>query len=176
MDLTKVRQGEKIAGIAGALFIIVMFLSWWNFSGGGFSVNGQSINVSGVSVDYNAWELSSFMDIIWFVTALSGVALFLMAANNVALNLPIAMSAIATGLGAFSTLLIIYRLIDPPYSAGRAWGAFVGLILMAVMTYGAWTAMQEEGATFTPSGGTGGTGGSPPPPPPPPSAPPPPRA
>jgi hypothetical protein len=174
MDLTRVKQGERIAGIAGALFIIDMFLHWW--SGAGFSgtVFGQSVNIS---ADFNAWQPSDFMDIIWFISALSGVALFLMAANNVALNLPIAMSAIATGLGAFSTLLIIYRLIDPPYSLDRSYGVFIGLILMGAMTYGAYTAMQEEGATFTPSGGTGGGGAAPPPPPPPPPpSTPPPRA
>jgi hypothetical protein len=169
MDLTKVKQAEKIAGIAGALFIIDMFLHWWS----GPTFSGFGIHVS---ASFNAWQASSFMDIIWFISALSGVTLFLMAANNVALNLPIAMSAIATGLGAFSTLLILFRIIDPPYSLGRSYGVFLGLILMGAMTYGAWTAMQEEGATFTPSGGTGGTGGTggaPPPPPPPPSAPPP---
>jgi hypothetical protein len=171
MDLTKVRQGEKIAGIAGALFIIDLFLHWW--SGPSFAGFGVHISTS-----FNAWQAASFMDIIWFICGLSGVALFLMAANNVALNLPIAMSAIATGLGAFGTLLILYRLIDPPYSLGRSYGVFLGLILLGGMTYGAWMAMQEEGATFTPSSGAGGTRGGPPPPPPPPppSSTPPPRA
>lgn len=160
MDLTKVSQGEKIAGITGILFIVDMWLNWW--SGGSFA---------GFSLDFNAWELSDFMDIIWFVSALCGIGLFLMAANNVALNLPVAMSAIATGAGAFSTLLIIYRLIDPPYGADRSYGAFVGLILMGAMTYGAYMAMQEEGANLG-AGGGGTRRPPPPPPPPPPSAPP----
>jgi hypothetical protein len=162
MDLTKVKQGERIAGIAGIIFIVDMWLKWW--SGG---------SILGVSIDFNAWELSDFLDILWFISALSGVGLFLMAANNVALNLPVAMSAVATGLGGLSTLFILYRLIDPPYSAGRSYGVFVGLIAMAAMTYGAYTAMQEEGASFSAGGGGGGTGRTPPPPPPPPpSAPP----
>src|SRR3954451_25107771 len=101
MDLTKVRQGEKIAGICGALFIIVSFLPWWNYSVGGVAFG----NSFGASVDYNAWELARFMDIIWFLSALSGVALFLIASNNVSLILPIAIIGIATGLGSFSTLL-----------------------------------------------------------------------
>ena len=170
MDLTRVKQGERIAGIAGGLFIIDMFLHWW--SGPSFAALGIHVSAS-----FNAWEPSDFMDIIWFISGLSGLALFLMAANNVALNLPVAMSAIATGLGAFSTVLIIYRLIDPPYSLDRSYGVFLGLILMAVMTYGAYMAMQEEGASFSSGGGTrGGTGGGAPPPPPPPSSTPPPRA
>ena len=103
MDLTKVSQAERIAGIAGILFIVDMWLNWW--SGG---------SILGVSIDFNAWELSDFMDIIWFLSALSGVGLFLMAANNVALNLPVAMSALATGLGGLSTVLIIYRLMIRP--------------------------------------------------------------
>jgi hypothetical protein len=163
MDLTRVKQGERIAGIAAILFIIDMWLKWW--TGG---------SILGVSIDFNAWELSDFLDILWFISALSGVALFLMAANNVALNLPVAMSAIATGLGGISTLFILYRIIDPPYSAGRGYGVFLGLILMAAMTYGAYTTMQEEGASFSAGGGTGRPGGGAgrTPPPPPPSAPP----
>jgi hypothetical protein len=165
MDLTKVSQAERIAGICGALFIVDMWLNWW--SGG---------SILGVSIDFNAWELSDFMDIIWFLSALSGVGLFLMAANNVALNLPVAMSALATGLGGLSTVLIIYRLIDPPYGADRSYGVFVGLILMGAMTYGAFTAMQEEGASLGSGGGGGGSGRTPPPPPPPPPPQAPPRA
>jgi hypothetical protein len=166
MDVTRVKQGERIAGIAGALFIIIMFLHWWSYS-----VFGA------VSVGYNAWDLADFMDIVWFICGLSGVLLFLLAANNAALNLPVAMSAITTGLGALGTILILYRLIDPPYTAGRSYGVWLGLIAMGAMTYGGYLAMQEEGTSFGgeadrvrgPRGG-GGTGG--PPPPPPPSAPP----
>ncbi len=168
MDLTRVKQGERIAGIAAILFIIDMFLTWWSASGGGV-VFGQTV---AISADFNAWQPSDFMDIIWFISALSGLAVFLMAANNVALNMPVAMSAVATGLGGLSTLLILYRIIDPPYSLDRSYGVFLGLILMAAMTYGAYATMQEEGASLS-AGGGGGTRRPPPPPPPPPSSAPP---
>jgi hypothetical protein len=168
MDVTRVNQGERIAGIAGILFIIIMFLHWW--SGPSFSGFGVHITTS-----FNAWQPADFMDIVWFICGLSGVVLFLMAANNVALNMPVAMSAVTTGLGTLGTVLILYRIIDPPYSLGRSYGVWLGLIAMGAMTYGAYMAMQEEGTSFSreadrvrgPRGPGGGSGGSAPPPPPP---------
>ena len=187
MDVSRLRQGEKIVGVAAILFIIIMFLQWWKADVGAVSVGGVVVGSASGSLGFNAWEPSSFMDIIWFLTALSGVALAYLAASQTSVSLPIAMSAITTGLGILSTLLIIIRIIDPPYSLSRSYGVFLGLIAMGAMTYGGWMAMQEEGTSFSDTrdrlqdrtggpGSGGGGGGTPPPPssgggaPPPPSS------
>jgi hypothetical protein len=145
MDLTRLRTGEKIAGIAGLAFIIIMFLHWWKASGLTV-VNGQAI---AGTVYFNAWEPADFMDIIWFICGLSGVALAAISAYRMSVNLPVAMSAITTALGGVGTLLAFYRLINPPYSLGRSYGIWLGLIAIAAMTYGAYLAMQEEGTTLS---------------------------
>jgi hypothetical protein len=112
------------------------------------------------------------------------------------------LSTVVTVAGALSTLLVLYRILDPPADADRKFGVFLGLILAAVLTYGGWLAMQEEGTSFQDAAdrfgggdgpGAGGTGAgpgpgapadpgagraeppsAPPPPPPPPSGNPPP--
>jgi hypothetical protein len=182
MDFTILNRGERIAGIAGIALIIIEFLAWWG--GGGFTgtVNGVAVGVES-DITFSAWDAASFMDIIWFITGLSGIALALIAASDYEPGLPVAASAIATALGALSTLLIIYRLIDPPYDLSRKYGVFLGLIAAAGIAFGGWLAMQEEGTSFGGEAdrfrggggtGTGGPGAGPPPPPPPPSNPPPP--
>ena len=151
MDASRLRQGEKIVGIAAIAFIIIMFLQWWKADiGAAVSFGGVTVD-SGASgsIGFNAWEPSSFMDIIWFLTAVSGIVLVYLSASQASVSTPIAMSAIVTGLGVLSTLLILFRLIDPPYSLDRSYGVFLGLIAMGAMTYGAYMAMQEEGTSFS---------------------------
>jgi hypothetical protein len=181
LELTRLNQGEKIAGIAGIVLIIIMFFSWWGGGNVSGEINGVGFNVS-TNVSFNAWELSSFMDIIWFVTGLAAIGLALLAASEAEVGLPVAASAIATALGALSTLLILYRLIDPPYDASRKFGVFLGLIAAAAVAYGGYLAMQEEGTTFGDQADRlrdrpgGGPGTGPPPPPPPTSGGPPPTS
>jgi hypothetical protein len=108
-----------------------------------------------------------------------------MSAMGTSVNLPVAASALTAGLGILATLLILYRIIDPPGDAAREFGVFLGLIAAAGIAVGGWLSMQEEGTTFAgeydrfgggpsdpgapppppPAGGTG-TGAPPPPPPP----------
>ncbi len=98
------------------------------------------------------------------------------------------MNVAVTVLGGLSTLLVLFRIIDPP-SFGSFGGVsvdgtleigiFLGLITAAGIAYGGYRAMQEEGSTFSGtadklSGGGSGAGsatalrvrGTPPPPPP----------
>jgi hypothetical protein len=73
------------------------------------------------------------------------------------------------GIAAFGLLKFIFVLTESP-----AWGAFVGLLLLVAIAYGAWTKVQSSGGFQM--GGTGGgtmSGGTPPPSAPPPSTPPP---
>ena len=112
------------------------------------------------------------------MTILVAIGGALIAANATSVNTPVAISAITTGLGILSVLLILYRIIDPPGSGdipdgfdigiSRGIGVFLGLIAAGGIAYGGWRAMEEEGTSFGDqadrfSGGGGGT--SPPPPP-----------
>jgi hypothetical protein len=185
MDAGRLGRGELIAGISGVVLFIVMFFSWFGYDvAPGFSDLSQQLGGPSVdtSVGFNAWESFDIIDLILLLTVIAAVGLAVAGAAARTVALPVASSAIVTGLGGLSTLLIIYRIIDPPGDASRKIGVFLGLIFAAGITIGGWMAMQEEGATFTPGGGGGytGGGGAPPPPPPPqppaggpPSAPPP---
>jgi hypothetical protein len=175
-----------IAGISGAVLIIVMFLGWWGVPGLDEAVEqaqdlaeGLGVSVGGGEVDdsITAWQAADFMDIIWFITGVVALGLAVATAMSRSVSLPVAASALTAGLGILSTILILYRILDPPYDLDRKFWVFVGLVAAGGIAYGGWRSMQEEGTTF---GGEadrlqdrlgGDEPGAPPPPPPPPSSP-----
>lgn len=181
MDAARVGRGEMIAGISGVILFIVMFFSWFGVPS---EVNGISTqlgvelaNQAGFDTSFNAWQSFDLIDLLMLITIIAAVGVAVAAATARTVALPVAASAIVTGLGGLSTLLVLYRIISPPSDASRKFGVFLGLVLCALITLGGWMAMQEEGASFSASSGGSSGGGAPPPPTPPaggpPSAPPP---
>ena len=197
MDFAVLNRGEKIAGIAGILLILIMFIFDWfglKFSAG--------VGAFGVSAEggRNAWGSYGFTDIVLFITALAAIGLAVMAASDSEVGLPVAMSAIVAALGILSLILVVISIISPPdFGANisgtgidheRKIGVWLGLLAVIGVTAGGFLAMQEEGTSFAgeadrfrggPGGGAGGPGAGPPPPPtqpppPPPSGGPPPAS
>ena len=179
MNVDRLGRGELIAGISGLVLIVVMFLGWWG-APGLEGVDLEALGIEGADTTANAWELADFMDIIWFVTGLVAVGLAVAAATARTVSLPVAASALTAGLGILSTILILYRIIDPPFDADREFWVFVGLIAAGGIAYGGWQSMQEEGTTFAGEADrlqdrvSGPDEPGAPPPPPPPASPPPP--
>jgi hypothetical protein len=191
MDFTSLNRGEKIAGVAGILLILIMFIFDWF----GLKVTG-GVGAFGVSAEgaKNAWGSYGFTDIILFITGLAAIGLALVAASDAEVGLPVALSAIVTALGVLSLILVIISIISPPdfgvnvsgtgIDHTRKIGVWLGLLSVIGVAVGGFLAMQEEGTSFGGEadrfrGGGAGPGGGPgaspppPPPPPPPSAPPP---
>jgi hypothetical protein len=175
MDVDRLTQGEKIAGVAAIVLFISMFFAWF-----GFDTPGNELGIS-ISASFNAWESFDFIDLVLLVTVLVAVGSALAKASDRVIDFPL--NAVVAALGGLSALLVLYRIVDPPAGLDREWAVFLGLILSALVAYGGYRAMQEEGSSFAEvgdrfsSGGRGGPGAGPPqppsqspPPPPPPSA------
>jgi hypothetical protein len=175
MDVSTLRTGEKIAGASGIALLLIMFIfGWFSYGEGAFSASG------------NAWETMELIRFIILLAAAAGIGLAVVSATQSQVNLPVALSAVAAGLGILATILILFRLISPPdfgigdlpggedFDVGRDIGVFLGLIAAAGVAYGGWTAMQEEGTSFGDQADRFQGSGDPPaaPPPPPPPAPP----
>jgi hypothetical protein len=184
MEASRLRTGELIAGVSAVALFIIMFLPWFGIDFGGAEIaEDLGVAVPEASADFNAWESFDFIDIVLLVTILVAVGLAVASAMAQTVALPVAASALTAGLGILSTLLVLYRVLDPVGEDGveRKFWLFVGLIAAAGIAYGGWRAMQEEGTTFGqqadrlqdrtggPGGGgpgtTGGTGTEGPPPP-----------
>ena len=174
MDVNRLSTGEKLAGVAGILLLIIMWLFDW------FSVDLGGGGLVDVDAGANAWESFGFIDIVLFLTAIAGIALAVTAGSGSRPDMPVALSAVTAGLGILSVVLVAFRIISPPdfgvgdfVDVSRSIGVFLGLIAAGGVAAGGWLAMQEEGTSFGSAAGGGGTGAAPPPPPPPPSSQPP---
>jgi hypothetical protein len=173
MDINRLTQGEKIAGVAAIVLFISMFFAWF-----GFDTPGNELGIS-ASFSFNAWESFDFIDLVLLVTVLVAVGTAVAKASDAVVDFPL--NAVVAALGGLSALLVLYRIIDPPGGTDREWAVFLGLILAALVAYGGYRAMQEEGSSFGEVGDrfssrSGGPGSGPPQPPSstPPSPPPPP--
>ena len=179
MDGGRAGRGELIAGVCGALLFVFMFFTWYSVgsveTGIGELDVGAAAESLGVDTGLNAWQAFDFIDLVLLLAVVVSVTTAVMAAASSGVNLPVAGSALTAGLGVLATVLVLYRLINPPgdQDVERDIGAWLGLLACAGIAIGGWLAMQEEGGA--PAGGLVGSStadaGTPEPPPPPPSAP-----
>jgi hypothetical protein len=143
-DWSKMSTASRILIIAGAIYIIDLFLPWQSVD-----VGVDTLTVSGVHG----------IGVLNLLLAIALVAWELMAIAGVEINAPKSLisAALAGGIVLFTILKII---VDSEAMAIFAW---IGLILALVIGYGGWMRWQEHQAS---GGGMGGssTGGTAPPP------------
>jgi hypothetical protein len=167
MDLDRLSNGEKIEGVSAILLFVFMFFDWFTaeVSGGGaFSASEGG----------SAWDALDNIPIFLVITIVAALAVVALRISDSSYEPPVSANAIVAVLGAISVLLILYRIVDTPGEGGSfgnvsvdispAFGIFLSLIAAAGITFGAYRAMQEEGASFSDFGKLGGGSGSPPPP------------
>jgi hypothetical protein len=143
MELSRLRQGDLIAGIGGVALLIVMFLDWYG-AGGNATFQGQDIKIS---LGFNAWEAFSVTDLILALTALSGIGLAVITASRRSPALPVAASVITATLGALATLLVFYRILNQPGPNeffDVKLGAFLGFLSVLAIAAGGYLAMRNE--------------------------------
>jgi hypothetical protein len=141
MNVDKLSTGEKIAGVAAIVLFISMFFAWF-----GFENPGAALGIGGGSITFNAWESFDLIDLILFVTVVVTVGSLIAKASDALIDFPF--NPVVTILGGLCVLLVLYRIVDPPGGSDREWGVFLGLILAALVTYGGYRAMEEEGSSF----------------------------
>jgi hypothetical protein len=176
-DMSKMSTAEKLLAGGSILLLIDSFLPWQKFCadlGDLGDLIGQNSVCAG---SVNAWRGSGgifgvLMGLLVIAAIVVGV--MSMTGSMAKMNMG-SMSAdkitgfLGIGIAAFGLLKFIFVLTESP-----AWGAFVGLVLLVAIGYGAWTKVQSSGGFQMggTGGGTMGGGGTPPPSSPPPSAPP----
>jgi hypothetical protein len=156
-DLSRLRRSDQIVGGGAiALFIFLFFFKWFGASASS-SVGGISIGGS-----LNGWHSFTNSRWIWLITIIVALGAVALRAGQRELSLSVEPSAIIAGLGALSTLLILYRIIHHPsggssggvglthfsYSYGIKIGIWLGLIAAAAITYGGYLGMQAEGTSL----------------------------
>jgi hypothetical protein len=143
VELSRLRQGDVIAGVGGVALLVTMFLNWYS-AGGSATFQGRQIQVS---LGLTAWEAFSVTDLILALTAVSGIALAVLTASRRSPALPVAAGVITATLGALATLLVFYRILNQPGPnefLEVKLGAFLGFLAVLAVAVGGYRAIQDE--------------------------------
>jgi hypothetical protein len=176
---------EKLLAGGSILLLIDSFFPWQSVDLG----SGLDEILDLGSVNFNMWQGSgSFFGVLTGLLAIALIVVGVLSMTGSMTNMNMgSMSTdkltgfLGLGVAGFGLLKFIFALTESP-----GWGAFVGLVLLVAIGWGAWQKVETSGG-FQMGGGTmgggtmgggtmgGGTmgGGPPPPSAPPPSVPPP---
>ena len=178
-DMSKMSTAEKLLAGGSVLLLIDSFFPWQSVDLGGGVLNLGSISI-------NMWQGSgSIFGVLAGLLAIALIVVGVLSMTGSMANMNMgSMSAdkltgfLGLGVAGFGLLKFIFALTEHP-----GWGAFVGLVLLVAIAWGAWQKVQTSGG-FQMGGSGGGTmgggtmgggtmgGGTPPPSTPPPSMPP----
>jgi hypothetical protein len=155
-DASRLRRSDQIIGGSAIAFFIFLFFFHWYGGSSNTPLGSTSLGASG-------WKTFSNSRWIWLITIIVALVAVAVASGALSLKSPVQFSVLVAGLGALSTLLILYRIIHHPhggvsgsiggvhYSAsyGIKIGIWLGLIASAALTYGGYLAMQSEGTSLS---------------------------
>lgn len=165
-DMSKMSTAEKLLAGGGILLLIDSFLPWQSYLFGSFNMWGGNGGFAGVITG-----LLTIALIVIGVLSMTGGMANVNVGNMSTDKLTGFLGLGVAGFGLLKFLLVVSNEVG--------WAAFVGVVLLAGIGYGAWQKVQSSGG-FQMGGTGGGTmgggtmgGGTPPPSAPPPSAPPP---
>jgi len=138
--------GRQIVLGAGVLLLIDSFLHW------------QQVDVGPFSAHRTAWH--GFWGIVMCLALI--VLLVWTAARAFEVALPVNVPDGLTTLG-LSVLIVVFAFIKAITDDAVHWPAWLGVVLAAIMTYGAWLVFSASGETL-PNMSMGSSGSSTPPP------------
>ncbi len=154
MELDKLSGGEKVSAVSAVLLFIFMFFDW--FGAEVSDVPGFSGTVSGAGG--SAWDALDVIPIFLMLAIVAAIGVAVVRLTDADLEPPISLNAIVAALGGLAVLLILYRIVDPPGGGSFGgvsvditlkFGIFLGLIAAAGIAGGGYSAMREEGITFS---------------------------
>jgi hypothetical protein len=131
--MRRVRAGDVVAGAAGVLLLVSLFLGW-------YAVESRDDELS-------AWSAFGVVDVLLALVALLGIALAVSQVVGRGPALPVALGVITTTLGLAATLLTLYRILNQPGPnelIGVEPGAWLGLAACLGVFLGAWLSLSDE--------------------------------
>jgi hypothetical protein len=153
-DTSRLRRGELVAAVGAILlFVFLFFFKWYGVAfpdGVSQQAEALGIDLGGASVD--GWTGHSVLRWLMLLTIVAALALAFLTATQRTVALPVTMAVIVTALAALLTLLLAYRVLlnepGPNDVIEVKIGAWLGLISSAVIAYGGYLSMRDEGTTL----------------------------
>jgi hypothetical protein len=152
LELAPQQRADMLAGIAGVVLLLSMFLPWFGPS----TLTEEAIReadeltreaggepLDEPDVTENAWQAFTFVDVLLLLAALGGIRAGVAAVARQGGRSPIGATAVTAGLGAVAGLLVLYRVINPIGEAGREYGIFIGLIAAIGIAAGGWLSLEQ---------------------------------
>jgi hypothetical protein len=150
MDLGKLSNGEKIAGVSAILLFFFMSFDWFGSKDSG--------ELRLFSVGRSPWEALDYIPIALVLAIVATLGVVALRSTDIAYEPPVAANAVVAILGAVSVLLILFRIVDPPSfgSLRDTFGTvpiegtvqfpiFLALASAVGIAFGGYLAMREEG-------------------------------
>jgi hypothetical protein len=138
VDVNRLSRGEQIAGAAAVLLFIDTFLHWYSANVSG--AIARLASRAGVDTAVDAWTAFSTTDLLMLLAIIVVLAMVGMRAMGRTVNLPVSLPLVAAALSALTTLIVLWRIINQPGPndfINVEYGAYLGLLLLIAMTYGA---------------------------------------
>jgi hypothetical protein len=122
MDLRRLRVGEWIFGVSGALLLISLFLPWWGLEGpwgklgpAGPTEAGYFDNATEMTVTtFTAWQVFSVADILFALLGLLALLVFVIVSRWEAPGPGLAGEALLTLLAIPMTIVAIVQVVGTP--------------------------------------------------------------
>ncbi|MBK5111103.1 MAG: hypothetical protein JJE10_07000 [Thermoleophilia bacterium] len=125
--------GLLLAAAAGLFLLYLMFRGWFSIQADA-PVDEDAVGV-GMGRSFDAWVSFAWIDLYLLLTVIVSLALPVLAARRV--RLPVKGGAILVVLGAGACLLILFRLLFPPWDgAGREAAPFLAFLCAAAIVAG----------------------------------------
>src|SRR5688500_2134286 len=153
MDLGKLRRGEMIAAAGGIVLLVAMFFVDWYAGGANITTPFGDVSVEGGG--FGPWDGQGFTgtiaNLVILAAAIAAVGLAVVTATSRTVALPVAASALTAGHGISSVVMDLLRMVFQPGQnefIELRFGIWLALIASAVIAYGGWESMREEGTSF----------------------------
>ncbi|MGI8585632.1 MAG: hypothetical protein ACR2KY_04430 [Thermoleophilaceae bacterium] len=152
MRLTPPRLGEILAGAAGAVLLVSLFLPWFRATAVAACPPGSGCPGGG-NVDEIAFEAFAVLDLLLAALALAGIGLVIAQVAAHAPAIPVAWASLTVLLGIVTTIWVLVSVISPPGQTFEPLFALIGLAASAGVTIGALLSMRDEGFGVRPKPG-----------------------
>ena len=146
------RLGEILAGAAGAVLLISLFLPCFRATTLGACPPGSDCPGGG-DVDEIAFEAFAILDLLLVALALAGIGLLIAQMVAHAPAIPVAWGALTVLLGLVTTLWVLVSVLSPPGQSFEPLFALLGLAASAGVTIGALLSIRDEGFGVRPKPG-----------------------
>jgi hypothetical protein len=132
MDLRRLRAGEWVAGIAGLVLLVALFLPWYGDDAG----------------TRTGWQSLGALDVVLALVALSALAIPFVTAFHRVPAVPLAHQSLTALAGLLAVLLVLIRVLNmPDWATDREEGLWVALAGTLGVVVGSLVAMRDERLT-----------------------------